>query len=124
MEENNKKKTGLIIGICAGVVVIAAVVVLLLVFVFNSKDGTYTASQNFYGQKVTLTIKVNGSKGTFTYKIGDEGETQKFKAKWKGDTLQMEVDGDVSEVKYDKKNKTLTIDGDDFLGEDIVLKKK
>ena len=128
-----KKKTGLIIAICLIAAAIITVIVLLLTGVIGGgggKDGTYTCEYSMFGETINMTIKIDGKKGNFKmeyngeYATDDSNFDQDFDVKWEGDVLSMDVDGDALTATYNSKDKTLTVKGEDFLGEDLVFKKK
>ena len=68
----NGKKIGLIIAICVVAAALITVAVLLITGVIGGggggKDGTYETTEEMFGEKITVTITVKGSKGTFAMK--------------------------------------------------------
>ena len=134
MVQGGSKKTGVIIAIIAAVLVIGIVVA--LVFLLRgggNKDGRYKTS---YLGMINMYIDVHGNKGQFIMEVApeyaelvdDDDSTQSydFEAVWKGDVLVMQVQDSEVEVKYNAKDKTLTLPDDSGLGlgVDLVFEKQ
>ncbi len=126
-----KKKGPLIVCIISGVVIVASVLIAILYFsgvIGNkSRNGTYKGTVSLYGYDVEVTLKVEDNNGELRLHYPDDAEdkdyVQGFNASWDGDTLEMDAGGNILKAKYSDSNKTLTISGADFLGEDIVVGK-
>jgi hypothetical protein len=127
-----KKKTGMIIGIIAGVVVVAAVVVCLVLFVFgNKRDGKYVCDiYSAFGIDVYLDVNGEDVKMVMEYDTDgdgeiteDEQESQEGTIEFDGDTCTITIDGSSEECTYDKKEGTITISDEDY-GMELVFTKE
>lgn len=127
-----KSKTGLIIGIVAGVIVLAAIVVCIILFVFGNKtDGKYVCDvYAAFGIDVYLDVDGSDVSMVMEYDMDgdgeiteDEQEIEDGTIEFDGDVCTITIDGDSQEATYDSKEKTITISDDDY-GLELVFTKE
>jgi hypothetical protein len=128
-----KKKTGPVIGIIAGVVVVAAVVVCLVLFVFGNKtDGKYVCDTfAAFGMDFYLNVDGEDVEWVMAYDTDGDGtisdeekETEEGTIVFDGDICTITMEGESMDCAYDKKEGTITLSDDDFGVELTFTKEK
>lgn len=108
------KKTGLIIGIVVAAVAVIAIVLCLVLGVFGGGHNGKYVCEDYATYGMDVSIEVKGSKFTMTMSAFGETETESGTIKFKGDKVELTVDGDTVEGTYDKKEKSITFEGMTF----------
>jgi hypothetical protein len=128
-----KKKTGLVVGIIAGVVVVAAVAVCLVLFVFGNKtDGKYVCDTfAAFGMDFYLDVKGEAVSMVMAYDTDGDGtiseeemESEDGTIEFDGDVCTITIEGESVDCTYDKKEGTIVMSDDDFGVELTFTKEK
>lgn len=124
-----KSKKGVIIGVVAALIAIAAIVAVLVIFVFGGgkPDGHYVCTDmQFLG--IEMTLDIDGDKAsmvmTMEYDGETESESQEGTVSFDGDKAILTFEGETLEGTYNKKDKTIVLDGEDMMGMTLTFTKE
>ena len=134
-----KSNKGVIIGVVAALVAIAAIVVVLVVFVFGGSkpDGHYVCDDMSFGG-IEMALDINGDKATMSMTMEfdvdgngeidpeteSESETQEGTVSIDGDKMTLTFDGESMVATYNKKEKTIVLDGEEMGGMTLTFTKE